>query len=182
MNKVYCFTNWGIVIASFIICAGMMSIFLVLDIKWMLIPSTILFLFSFWGISNISLCEDSVVITYPFRFFKKKCDICYSEIQSILFHVMASKASSEYLVFYMKDGTHKKIMLDINNISLEFLLFFQTKGINIEVKGTENNSIKDLCHTRLTGIHNKYFAICLQCVLLFVYVLLLFLYIRKSSL
>lgn len=182
MNKIFCFTNWGVIITFFVICAGMMAIFLVLDIKWMLILSVLLFIASFSGISIVNVYEEIVVITYPFRLLKRECNICYSNIKSILFHVMASKASSEYLVFYMKNGTHKKVMLDVNNVSLEMLLFFQAKGINIEVKGTENNSIDDLSRTRLTGIHNKYFAICLYCVLLLMYVLLLFLYVKKSSL
>lgn len=176
MNNIFRFTNWGVVIYAFVICSGMFAIFLKYDIIWLIILTIVLFFTSFLWVSVIKIYEDSIVVTYPFRFLKKEYSLCYSEVRSILFHVMASKASSEYLVFYLKNGAHKKIMLDVNNVTIKTLLFFQSKGIDIVVKGTEHNSIDDLHQEQLTPMQKvyNYFLKCLFYAVILLYEFLLF--------
>ncbi len=145
MSKVkYKIINWGIVIDALIICITMAVIVVLNSMLWILMPIVILFLVFLMFVSIVKIDESYIAVKYPFRPIKREFIIQWTQIETFVFHIMSSKASSEYMLFCLRDGIHIKVLLDVNKITKEMLLFIQSKNIKIEVKGTENNSIEDL--------------------------------------
>lgn len=88
--------------------------------------------------------DDVLVVRYPLRFCHRGYYFSLSDISSIMYHVMVSKASSEYLKLKLKNGKQFKILIFSFSKLYPIIAFAQSKGITIQVTGTENNSLDDL--------------------------------------
>lgn len=94
-------------------------------------------------ISILIVKDHDVIIQYPFRFFKRTTIIKIHNINKIRFSKQNGKAAPEFIRFYVKDQSHKLYLESWRNYYV-MLHFFESKGIIVEVRGTENNSINDL--------------------------------------
>ncbi len=112
-----------------------------------IIGFAILCIFANW-VSILTVYDDIIKIKYPFRFTNKVINIDISDIESVRYNVMASKASSEFIKFHLKNGKFIKVNLQSLKTKYRYpmLVHIQSKGVVVEVSGTENNSIEDLRH------------------------------------
>lgn len=91
--------------------------------------------------------DNHVEIINYLRIFSHKKSIEYNLIQQIKF--VCAYRSTSFLKLYLFNGKQERIFINIffeNNYLYNILLKLADKGIDIVVKGTENNSIEDLRH------------------------------------
>lgn len=144
MNNLYCLTNWHAVIDILIICITLSVVSVIMKIVWLIVVLFFVFALSFGLISKIHIFENMVLIKYPYGFIKKDCSINFTDVDSVIYSVAVTKATSEYIKFIFKDGRKLKITLDTGMISKNLLKLIQSKDIKVIVCGTEHNSIEDL--------------------------------------
>ena len=144
MNDLYCLTNWHAVIDILIICITLSVVSVIMNIVWLIVILFFVFALSFGFVSKINISENMVTIKYPYGFIKKDHTISFTDIDSVIYSVAVTKATSEYIKFSFKDGGNFKVTLDSGKVSKEILKYIQSKGIRVEVRGSENNSIEDL--------------------------------------
>lgn len=144
MNDLYCLTNWHAVIDILIICITLSVVSVIMNIVWLIVILFFVFALSFGFVSKINISENMVTIKYPYGFIKKDYTISFTDIDSVIYSVAVTKATSEYIKFNFKDGGNFKVTLDSGKVSKEILKYIQSKGIRVEVRGSENNSIEDL--------------------------------------
>lgn len=143
MNKHFRYFNWTIAIEGIIIAVGLSYIGFLHDCFWaFLIGGVVLYVFMCF-ISNVTVNETQIDIKYPFRLLCRNKTLEINMIVKILFSNQNGKAAPEFICFYYKD-THYKVYLESWRNYYQMLCFFRTKGIDIVIKGTENNSIEDL--------------------------------------
>lgn len=142
-NPIYIYRNWFIIVYAIIIISGaiwtldFVSIYYVL-----LICLGILYIFAYW-ISFIYVYENKVVIKFPFRVFARKIELPVYQLNVVTYCSKTSKANSEYIKFD-SDGNETKVYIYSFSKFYPMLVFLQSKGVKVEIKGTEHNSIEDL--------------------------------------
>ncbi len=92
----------------------------------------------------IEVSGTEINVIYPFRLFYKSKFFVIADVSSVLYIV--GGRGPNLLRISMKNKRQISIYVDFvkRSTMLEILHFFESKGIAVEVKGTENNSINDL--------------------------------------
>lgn len=142
-NPVYAFYNWFIILYAIIIISGailildFVSIYVVL-----LVCFGILYLFAYW-MSIIYVYENMVVVKFPFRVFSRNIELPLCQLNVVTYCCKTSKANSEYIKFDSEENETKVYIYSFSKF-YPMLVFLQSKGVKIVIKGAEHNSIDDL--------------------------------------
>lgn len=96
--------------------------------------------------SVLIIKKDTVVIYRPFFIFNRIIEVEWCHISKVKYIVMTTKATNEQVVVHLKEGTKYTVYLSVLTKRLQPLRYIQSKGVVVEVFGTENNSIDDLRH------------------------------------
>ena len=108
-----------------------------------LIISLIITLFAYF-VSVTRIYDDKIVIKHPLRMFNRLKTIWYTECDAVIYLPGTTKTEAESLSFVKKDGTSETLNINLRSVSKKMLLFFESKGLRIEVKSAYYHSINDL--------------------------------------
>ncbi len=96
-------------------------------------------------IAIITFKSNTIVVKYPFRIISSKKYLDLREVLSIKYIEIGGLWSDRIMFLYKQKG--KDILhLELFYNYYELLKLLQSKGIVIEVEGTDNNTIEDLRH------------------------------------
>ena len=143
MTSRFRYLNWTIAIDGLVIAVVLSYFGFLYDCVWIYIVGGVALYVFMCFISIVTIKENQVAIKYPFRLFFRNKTIDISNIIKILFNNQNGKAAPECIRFYCKD-IHYIVYMESWRNYYPMLFFFKSKGIDVIIKGTENNSIEDL--------------------------------------
>ena len=132
MNEMlFKYSKWSVLIYAIILVIGVYWILGTNMLFYATMINILVLYFFLCFVTILKIFYNYIVISHPFRFFKRKIVINICDIKRVKFCYDNGKAAPQFIMFYCENQAHK-VYLESWYDYQQMLNFFESKNIEIE--------------------------------------------------